>query len=211
MELSVREVSERLNVSVQRVHAMLAAGELHGRRVGGVWLLDEAQLLKPRKLGRPMSARTAWAAVLGAREVDWLSPSERSRLLRRLNRLHDDPNPAQLLATWLNGRAGAVDFSAPEPDTLIADPDLVRSGISDARAGMSGGRGSEFYVQPGTLRQVIRRHLLVEDPGGQVRLREAWVPLEAPVPLLLLAADLADRGRPREMRRAAELIDEWQP
>ncbi len=115
MGLSVSDVAERLGVSVQRVHAMLRAGELHGRNVSGVRLLDEAQLLKPRKLGRPMSARIAWATILGARDVDWLSPSERSRLCRRLHRPHDHPTAAQLLVIWLATRAGSVDLSAPEP------------------------------------------------------------------------------------------------
>lgn len=209
MELSASEMADRLGVSIQRVHALLRAGELHGRQVSRVWLFDEAQLLKPRKLGRPMSARIAWATILGVRDVDWLSQSERSRLCRRLNRLHDAPNPAQLLATWLAARAEPVNVSAPEPEALHADPDLVPSGISDPRSGVSGGRGSELYAQPGTLQQVIRRHLLIEDPAGEVRLREAPMSLEAPAPLLLLAADLADRGGPREMRRAAELIEEW--
>lgn len=203
------EVAARLGVSIQRVHAMLHAGELDGRQVSGVWLLDEAQLLKPRKLGRPMSAWVAWAAVLGASDASWLSQPERSRLSRRLCRLHEDPNAPQLLSTWLAARAEPVNLSAPEPDALHDDPDLVPSGISDPRSGMSGGHGSEFYAQPGTLQHVIRKHLLVEDPAGQVRLREAPLSLEAPVPLLLLAADLADRGRSREMRRAAELIQEW--
>lgn len=208
MELSTTEMAERLGVSTQRVYAMLRTGELQGRRVGEAWILDEAQLLKPRKLGRPMSARTAWAAILGVNDAAQLSQPDRSKLRRRLIRLHDNPNAPQLLSTWLAARAEPVNVSAPEPDALYTDPDLVPSGISDPRSGMSGGHGSEFYAQPGTLQQVMRRHLLVEDPGGQVRLRQAPVPLEAPVPLLLLAADLADRGLPREMRRAAELIGE---
>ena len=210
MELSVQEVAERLGVSIQRVHAMLRAGQLHGRQVAGVWLLGEAQLLKPRKLGRPMSPRTAWAAILGVREVDWLSQPERFKLVKRLGKLRTDPDAARRLATWLAARADPLTMSAPEPEGLWGDPDLVPSGVSDPRSGMSGGRAFEFYAQPGSIQHVLRKHLLVEDSAGQVRLREAPVALSAPVPLLLLAADLADRGGPREMRRAAELIKEWQ-
>jgi hypothetical protein len=266
MELAVAEVAERLGVGVNRVYDMLRAGELHGRQASGVWLLDEAQLLKPRKLGRPMSPRIAWAVILGAtepgwssahhrvdvawlpqaspialhrvdpsqhgqhspsvalrrvdeakpdpmvhegREPDWLRQDERSRLRRRVERLHDDPNAAHLLATWLAARADPVNMSAPEPEALYADPDLVPSGVSDPRSGMVGGHGAEFYAQPDSLPGVIRRHLLVPDPNGQVLLRQSPVHLEAPVPILLVAADLADRGRPREMRRAAELIADW--
>lgn len=204
-------MAERMGVSVQRVHAMLRDGELQGRQIGSVWLLDEAQLMKPRKLGRPMSARIAWAVILGVRDGDWLSSSERSRLSRRLGGLHDHPNANQLLATWLAARAVPLNLSAPEPEALATDLDLVPSGISDPRAQLGGGRASEFYAQPGTLQRVMRRHLLVEEPDGPVRMRESLVPISAPVPLLLVAADLADRGGPREMRRAQELIKEWQP
>jgi len=229
MELPVSEVADRLDVSVQRVRAMLRDGELHGRRVAGSWLVDEAQLLKPRKLGRPMSSRNAWAAILAlphagsqgpkpavdltwsqvAVLVDALSQPDKSKLRARLNRLPGNPDAPRLLSSWLAARAQPVKVSSPEPDALYADPDLVPSGISDPRSEMSGGRGAEFYAQPGTLQRVLRRHLLIEDPNGQVLLREAPVHLDAPVPLLLLAADLADRGGPREIRRAADLIDEW--
>lgn len=228
MELLVSEVAERLGVSAQRVRAMLRDGQLHGRRAGGVWFVDEAQVLKPRRLGRPLSSRNAWGLVLavarggapGAQhsiDVFWaqpdtqtqLSQSDRSKLRHRLNALPGNPDAPRLLSSWLAARARPITVSAPEPEALYLDPDLVASGLSDARTEMSGGGEAEFYAQPGTLPSVLRRHLLVEDPKGQVILREAGIRLEAPVPLLLLAADLADRGGPREMRRAAELIDEW--
>jgi hypothetical protein len=229
MEVPVSEVAQRLGVSAQRVRAMLRDGRLHGRRVGGIWFVDEGQLLRPRRLGRPLSSRNAWAVVLavarsgapgaGPRvDVFWpqphtqndpLSQPDRSKLRQRLNRLVGNPDAPRLLSSWLAGRAQPITVSAPEPAALVLEPDLVASGVSDARAEMSGGGEAEYYAQPGTLPQVLRRHLLVEDPKGQVILREAGVRLDAPVPLLLLAADLADRGGPREMRRAAELIEEW--
>lgn len=127
----------------------------------------------------------------------------------RPDRLHNAPNTPQLLASWLAVRAQPLNVSAPELDSLYDDPDLVPSGISDPRSRIIGGHEAEFYAQPGTLQRVMRKHLLLEDPRGQIRIREALVRLEAPVPLLLLAADLADSGQPREMRRAVELIEDW--
>lgn len=226
--LLVSEVAERLGVTAQRVRAMLRDGQLHGHRAGGAWFVDEVQLLKPRRLGRPLSSRNAWAAVLavpragapGAQssfDVFWprpdteisLSQPDSSKLRQRLKRLPGNPGAPQLLSSWLASRSLPITVSAPEPDAMFLDPDLVPTGVSDARAAMSGGGEAEFYAQPGTLPRVMRRHLLVEDPRGHVILREAGVRLEVPVPLLLLAADLADRGGPREMRRAAELIEKW--
>jgi len=208
MELSVPEIAERLRISPQRVHVMLQSGQLEGRKVGGRWVLDEAQLLKPRRLSRPFSARVAWAAILGPGNVDWLSQPDRSKLRARLGQLRKQPDAAQRLASWLAARAPVVDVAAPRPAALWDDPDLVPSGISDPRSGMSGGDALEFYAQPGTLEHVMNRHLLVDDPSGLIRLREAPVHLESPVSLLLLAADLVDRGGPRELRRADELIAE---
>lgn len=228
MDVGVTQAAARLGVIEARVYAMLRDGELKGRRVSGVWLIDESELLKPRKLSRPMSPRIAWAAILGSdrsrheqaniastfsnvhlRGAWDLSQPERSRLYKRLRQLHNDPKAAQRLASWLAARARPVDVSATEPDALLRDPDVVSSGVSDARSMLSGGDDHDLYAQPGTLNAVMRRHLLIPDPHGHVRLREAPVPIEDPVPLLLVAADLADRGGPREMRRAEELIAEW--
>jgi excisionase family DNA binding protein len=131
MDMAVAEAAERLGVIEARVYAMLRDGELKGRRVSGVWLIDESELLKPRKLSRPMSARVAWSAILGVDRRQqgmtndaWaLSQPERSRLNKRLRQLHHDPKGAQRLAGWLAGRAERVDVSAPEPDALFQDPD----------------------------------------------------------------------------------------
>lgn len=44
------------------------------------------------------------------------------------------------------------------------------------------------------------------EPERGIPLREAPVPLEEPLPVLLVAADLADRGGFRELNAANELI-----
>jgi hypothetical protein len=208
MELSVREVGEHLGVSHQRVHAMLKSGALRGRKAAGRWFIDDSQLVPLRRVSRPLSQRIAWAAIVGPTEASWLSQPEASRLRGRLHRLPQQPNAPQVLASWLAARAVSHDLFAPEPDALMSDPRLVRAGISDPRSGLSTGKDWEFYAQPGTLADVAADHLLVESPTGAVRIREAPMRVTNPIPLLLLAADLADRGGSREVRRAAELIRE---
>lgn len=204
MDLSVPEAAERLGLTPQRVNALLLSGQIRGRKVGGRWVIEESETLKLRRLTRPMSQRVAWAAILGPDNADWLSQPDRSKLKSRLRQLASHEQPGRQIASWLASRANPIDLSAPAgaASRLAGDPDLVPSGISDPRSGLSGGSEIEFYAQPGKLEHVIRRHLLVESPSGNVRLREAAVPLANPVPLLLLAADLADRNGPRELAAA---------
>ncbi len=207
MELSVSQVAERLGVTQRRVYAMLDAGVLVGRRIGSQWVVDDAQLLKPRRVSRPLSQRIAWAAIVGPDNASWISKPEQSKLRARLARLWTSPEPDAVLVSWLADRAVARTMSAAASAALQDDPDLVPSGVSDPRAFVSG-PGQEFYAQPGTLDRIMRRHLLVDDPKGDTVIREAPVHLDRPVPILLVAADLADRGEARLVARARQLLEQ---
>jgi excisionase family DNA binding protein len=70
MILSLSEVAERLGVSERRVRQRISDGSLRAEKVGGRWLLDEADVLEldGRRVGRPLSADSAWALV-GAAEL----------------------------------------------------------------------------------------------------------------------------------------------
>src|SRR5690606_12205486 len=60
-EITVAEAADRLGVSPSRVRALVGAGSLPGRKVGGLWLLEEdavdAAGRDPRRSGRPLSPR----------------------------------------------------------------------------------------------------------------------------------------------------------
>ena len=62
--LSTNEVAERLNVTPQRVRAMIAAGRLPAQKVGRDHLIEETDLalVADRKPGRPPSAESASTA-----------------------------------------------------------------------------------------------------------------------------------------------------
>lgn len=56
--LTTKEVSERLKVSVRRVHALIQDGRLPAQKFGRDYLIDEKdlKLVENRKPGRPRKA-----------------------------------------------------------------------------------------------------------------------------------------------------------
>jgi len=159
-----------------------------------------------------MSPRMAWALVVlsdGGRP-DWVGPRESYRLRRALDRLAADDEPELVLRSWLASRADRRRLSAPDAQALRSDARVVLSGLSDERAGLSAAGDVEGYVQAGAADAVIRDHLLI-DTGSSADVVLHVSPLlpEMPVPLLLVAADLADHDGPRELGRARALIGDW--
>ena len=212
MEIGLAEAARMMGVSAVRARQLARGGRLRARRVGGHWLVDEASLPSAPRRGRPMSPRIAWALVemSGGSSADWIEPRESYRLRRALDRLVADDQPEMLLRSWLASRAERRLLSAPEVDALRADPRLVLSGLSDERSGLSAAADVEAYVRAEDAAAVRRDHLLV-DAGSDANVILHVSPMvpDSPVPVLLLAADLADHDGPRELARARELIADW--
>lgn len=210
-EMSVAEAAEAAGLSRSRVNALVRSGRLPARRIGNQdVILDPSALLSmPRRPGRPMSARIAWGLLLLAdgERPDWLSPGDVYRLRKHLDRLRHDPAPELLLQALVVKRAERLPLHGPAPRRLLEDADVVPSGISDPRAGLSAGSDVEAYVHADDLRSVVRRHLLVEPQGGRPNV---WLHSSAFVPpssvRLQVAADLAEHGGSRERSRSRELI-----
>lgn len=76
MLLSLPAVAERLGVDERRIRQRIADGSLRAEKVGGRWLLDEADLigLSERRRGRPVSHDSAWALIGAA--AAWESRAE---------------------------------------------------------------------------------------------------------------------------------------
>lgn len=133
--LSVSEAARRLNVNAPRVRAMIAAGVLDAAKVGGRWVVG-AQSVEQRSRaqalpGRLLSPRRAWGVLLlaSAARPDWLSPSEISKLRRRLRE-----TTIESLAPRLRKRAVVHRLRAHPSDLarILEDDTVVRAGISAA-------------------------------------------------------------------------------
>lgn len=205
------EVAKMLGVHPVRVRQLIESGHLRARQVSGAWLIDVASIPNaPRRAGRPMSPRMAWGLIeaIDGRRAPWLSPKDVHRLKAMRARLQADPEPELLLKAALVDRAARHELSCSEPLALRDDPNVILSGVSDPRSGMSAANQVEGYVHVDDHQELLAEHLLVPASGrrANVILHVSEVRPASPVPLLLLAADLADHDQPRELGRARELI-----
>jgi len=147
------------------------------------------------------------------------SLSSRRRALQRLTeaaraaRMGDDESEAVAsLLAWLGNRAERRLYRVADRDfrPLLEDARLIPSGVSHPRSGMQDPRVVEGYVAADDLDGLVDDHWL--DPIG-VDQKPNVILHVAParpneVSALMLAADLAEQGGPREMRRAHELVAE---
>src|SRR5437899_8342560 len=90
VKLSISEAADRLGISPQRVRVLAASNRIEAERIGHRWLVDDASLSFARQphAGRPISSRNAWAllALLAGQSPDWVDPSVRYRLRKRMVR-----------------------------------------------------------------------------------------------------------------------------
>jgi hypothetical protein len=230
--LSVNQAATILGIDDSRVRQLLRAGILEGQQVGGRWLVDghSARQRKERgsAAGRPLSVRNAWGllAALSGQRSSGLSDAEWSRITRRLRNMtaHDALSSARL-GELVRARAVCRRYRVHSGllPTLLADPDVVRGGISAAaRVGadyVAPGR-AEIYVHPdrvgkleagfGLVRDSARGNLLVRIPPS-----EAWPFLRSgpeaaaegiDAPVSVVAADLLDIQEDRAETAAADLL-----
>lgn len=213
--LSVSEAAIELGVSEPRVRQLIATGKIQAERIAGRWVIDLSSLpARGHAPGRPMSTRIAWALLLHSGDpsmAHWLRSDEASRLRRRIAELSHSPDPLARVRSWLAARARSHHLHAQDPSMLLADDRVVPSGISAARSGLSSAGEAEAYVHEVELDGVVLDHLLVDAPPSRANVllhSSEFMPTE-PVPDLLVVADLADRGGPREYARAEEILDDW--
>jgi hypothetical protein len=122
---------------------------------------------------------------------------------------------ASLLRSWLRNRAARRLYRASPLDLpdLRADERVLLSGLSHPQSGIASGDLVEGYVRAGDLDPLVQAYLLIPVAAGAAPVILHVMPAEAPddlrdIPLLLLAADLAEHRGPREEARAAELLRE---
>lgn len=220
-DLSVAEAAQVLGVSARRVRALLESGQLPGRQVGGRWLLPsravEHRQEMPHKGGRPLSQASAWntlAVLSGAEDsLDDLPAPARSRAR---SRARDLARPDEIASNWpcvLANRARSGRFYGHPSvlDDLLADPRIVRSGISaamDYSAGLVVAGNAEGYVRSSEIESLRSEYALNPDIGraqANVLLHVVddeqsarWLFDRQVAPLAVVAADLAEREAPRD-------------
>ncbi|WP_182376761.1 helix-turn-helix domain-containing protein [Nocardioides sp. WS12] len=147
----------------------------------------------------------------GVAQVKSISPASRNRAVHRLASALAREDHDALLA-WLRNRGDRHLYIAAEADLkpLRDDERLVPSGLSHPDSKMSNPSVAEGYVAEADLGALVQDHWLEAvslDDKPNVILHA--VPAKPPrISWLLLAADLAEHGGPRELRRAHELLDE---
>ncbi|KUM40881.1 helix-turn-helix domain-containing protein [Arthrobacter sp. EpRS71] len=222
MALSIPELAKRLNVNESRARQLVQSGRIRGQRVGGRWIVEEANAVQYRPgkpAGRPLSERSAWQLMSCFWEnspqhslLEYLEPSpvEKHRLKERISRLQGSPDPLNLLAAWLANRAERFEFSSSQDDIaeLREDKRIHLSGVSHPRSGLLANSEVEAYVRRSDLKDIVKDWFLVEPSPGKranVILRAAeQVPDE--LPPLVVAADLAERPGVREQQAAREIL-----
>jgi excisionase family DNA binding protein len=217
--ISVSEAAKHLELSPQRVRALIASGDLPAERIGGRYLLDPAAVAsfreRERPGGRPLSARNAWAilAQLGERPAA-VDISRRSHY--RLQRLLESRGKALVRAlSGAEPRSREVRWRVLPSDLveLAQDPRLVLSGLSandpriDVRHQVERD-GLEGYASEAFIRTLERRLKPEKQPGRANLLLRApqgsmWILDERRAPWPVVAADLLNHDDPR-VRRSAQ-------
>jgi excisionase family DNA binding protein len=192
--LSVDEAAEKLEIGPSQVRRLAREGQLPARRIGAVWLIDDAGVQRRRDLepstGRPLSPPMAWAVlnavdaaladdlaeIRSATVADVTVPLGDRKERYRLRRLLTGAPPVSRWGPWLRRRA------TPRPiwihpgvvDRLAADR-RVRPGGADAvvAAGLGlsvGATSSVFYIDAQHADAVVKKYRGRDDRDGPVTL-----------------------------------------
>lgn len=217
MLISVPEVAKRLGIAESRARVLVASGQIRGQRVGGRWVIDEVDAASYRKraAGRPLTEPGAWQFMRALQYPSDVPDQDldavvRHRLNRRIGRFHAAADPASFVVSLLARRAEKVAMSA-NPDDLSAlreDARLRLTGVSHANSGLLSGPELEAYVARHDLTGLINDwFLLPAKPGTRpnVTIRAVDV-VPDEIPMLALAADLAERPGSREQEAAFEIV-----
>lgn len=160
-----------------------------------------------------------------------ISPADRSKARARLRELLDESEHldsrsrrgrassledviAKKLRLLLHSRAERMSFKVSPRDLedLRADPRVRLAGVSLPGSGIASGDIVEGYIAADELEAVVEEFLLSESGHAEANvvlhvpnqsIPMGWVD---PANWLVLAADLAEHHRPRELLRAAEVV-----
>lgn len=215
--LSVADAAVELGVSARRVRQLLASGEMNGQQVGRSWVIDGAAIdrLRPKRVGRPWSAASAWAVLeLAAGGDPELSPVERSRAHKRLA----ESGLADLVGQVRSRSERREMYAHPSAlDRIVDEVEVVRGGVSVLNAydvDLIVSDEAEIYVRASKVAGLQDRYALdpeADRPNLVVRVvdDDVW-PFdegENVAPWPVVAVDLLDANDERSRRAGLELIE----
>lgn len=228
MEVPTAEAARMLDVSQQRIRALIASGILDARQVAGRWLVDadsidrQAAIATGSRGGRGLAQHVAWAAadLLDRGLAPWLTPKDRWRLRARLLHELDGVDTAR---RWLRNRYTQASTWRAGPtaiERLLTTDGVLATGVSAAgplglELGTAG--SADVYVQAERLDQLVHDHFLIESATGNLTVRTTEQDyshrtgkrsLEGiqVAPRLLVAADLADDNGARTRKAGHDLF-----
>lgn len=220
-DMTATELAERLGVTHRRATELLSSGAVAGRKLAnGTWLADADSVTRyesaaRRGRGRALDAATAWGLLweLAGLDADWLTPSTRSRVRRRIRQTGPED-----LARVVSGRTTMRHYRAANAERA------ARGLIATGRAA-AGRLGTELiddrrrvsgYVRTGTADDHAEVHFMVADIAGQDVLYENTLPIrydDNVMPAAVIAADLAvstdTRERSAGLRALEGLRQAW--
>lgn len=209
----VRDDDLRDRVEVALRSALEAIGRDDRRRRMSSRVLPELLAMEERGEYRRGAPLDNWLEKFGEDRAS----AERAAVKRLRNSLaHDGSVSAQDLAAFRNRAEGVLGFHAHPSihQALIDDEVAVYSGAHAAAsygADLVPGDHSDLYLNSSFVPDFVKRHFLEESPLQEANV---WIrPVESlhvkgwPAPRLLVAADLLERGGPRERGAALQLLD----
>lgn len=215
--LDVTKAAGQMGIRPRRLRDLARAGRIPAKRLGRSWAIDPEALVLARRRspGRPLAAANAWGllAMLSGERPDWLDPSVRSRLKRRLQ----DPERFVDALRWSEPRSEMRAWRILPADVvrLREEPGFVLSGLFAGFVGVDVlGRPDELdaYLDDAVLRRIRKRFKPIESPREpNVILRvpsQSWVLRQGPIaPPAVVAADLLPHPDPRVSRSARTFLE----
>lgn len=216
--LTVRAAAARLGVSEEQVRRRVRTGKLPAQKIGTTVVLSdevvEHRLHLRLHAGRDFAPRSAWGSLwlLSGQAAPWLSPSERSRLRRRLKGW----TPEQLVAAE-RSRADRSDARVLPRylDRALAEEGVVVGGMT--AAGLVGAdvvaaaAPAEIYCTAEVAARLRTRLGMTERGEANLIVRVPRGPLDLlagrrVMPPAAVAVDLAESSDPRTRRAGLTLL-----
>jgi hypothetical protein len=211
--VAVTDAARQLGVTTRQIQYLVAHGDLRPVARGLIdrTSLDRHVFTRQGSRHRAWSESTAWAvvAILSDLPAPWLGPTQRSRSKTGLWQLTGIE-----LVSRTRGRAQVHRYRGHSRVAERLRHDVVDTSGAAAALGLSEAPDRvDGYIAAHTLNEIVARHALIEDTGGQYTMRAtdmdlATVRTLAETAPTLAALDLAESLDVRERQTGLDFLDD---